>query len=431
MPTPSLLADSGATSDQVALVLPNGANIQRFVSYSFPSDFLVPTDRWSFELAGTLYPPSVLGQIRGGAKVLFQINGKTQGGGYVDQVDVHNDGHQSGTVLRCSGRDSFGPVVDSGADPALLTFQPSATIEDVVRGVFEPFGFANVAVSNDANLSVMTGIRTTTRKKGRPIKSTVIARKLKPYPSETCFDFVMRFLSRAGLWCWPSADQTTVIVDVPHFDMGSMFQIARKRSFDRSNVINGSFREDASNQPSMILAAGTTQGGDIPHAGMKVIVPNELTGVDVDQAREGKVLTLLPGGLGLVSRYPSAKYFYPRDEFLGFATLFRNYPHARPWFVVDSHSKTIDELVKFAYKELSLKQQQMWTAHYTVEGHCQVHVPWAVGAMVDVDDDVGDGFHGPMWIRGRTFRKDRHGGTTTDLHLILPNTLQFSEPGAA
>lgn len=433
------------------LVLPDaGITIDRWEYYSFDSDFLSPTDSWHFATSGKNLSSRIVDNLYVGARVLLQINGKTQGGGFIDVVDTHSDPH-SGVVYTIQGRDAFSPVVDAGADPLLYTFTPQQTLEDAVTTIFENFGFKNFDISNDANRTVMTGVRTSS-KKGKALKATKIAQQLQPYPGEGCFFYLTRFLHRFGLWCWPSADQSTVIVSQPAYDTPPTFHIVRKSDGSRSNVKSGGIREDGTDQPSCILATGATYGSNQPRAGIKVIVVNELTGISVDRtvvesefgsafnAKTGQVtnitqtstqLTPIGNVLGLISRYSEAFYPPPREQFAAYlGTLAREDPVARPMFLHDDEAKTQDQLLRFAYRELSLRQQRMWTGHYVVEGHTQgpAKTPWAVDTIVTVDDDAGRGFHGPMYVRGRTFEKSRGEGTRTQLRLILPHTIDFGGP---
>lgn len=443
--------DAGSQSDELVLVLPDsGITIDRWESYSFDSDFLTPTDSWHFVTSGKNLSPQILDALYVGARVLLQINGKTQGGGFIDLVDTHED-REAGLVYTIQGRDAFSPVVDAGADPLLYTFKGEQTLEDAVTSIFENFGFSNFDISNDANRTVMTGLRTTS-KKGKSLKATKIAQQLQPYPGETCFSYLTRFLHRFGLWCWPSADQTTVIVSTPAYDTPPSFYLVRKSDGSRSNVISGGIREDGTDQPSCILATGATYGSNQPRAGIKVVVVNELTGISVDRtqvesefgtsfnAKTGQLsnitqtstqLTPIGNVLGLISRYPEAFYPPPREQFAAYlGTLAREDPVSRPMFLHDDEAKTQDQLLRFAYRELSLRQQRMWTGHYVVEGHTQGNAksPWAVDTIVTVDDASGRGFHGPMYVRGRTFEKSRAGGTRTQLRLILPYTIDFGGP---
>jgi prophage tail gpP-like protein len=443
--------DAGSQSDELCLVLPDaGITIDHWEEYSFDSDFLTPTDSWHFVTSGRNLSKQIVDNLFVGARVLLQINGMTQGGGFIDVVDTHSD-RGSGLVYSIQGRDAFSPVVDSGADPRLYTFTSDQTLEDAVHTVFENFGFTLFDISNDANRTVMTGVRTNT-KKGKSLKAVKIAQQLQPYPGEGCFSYLTRFLHRFGLWCWPSADQRTVIVSVPAYDSPPTGHLVRKSDGSRSNVISGGIREDGTDQPSCILATGATYGSNQPRVEIKVVVVNELTGVIVDRtvvesdfgsvfnAKTGQVTNitqtstqLSPIGsvIGLISRYPEA--FYPplREEFAAYlGTLAREDPVSRPMFLHDDESKTQDQLLRFAYRELSLRQQRMWTGHYVVEGHTQgpAKTPWAVDTIVTVDDDAGRGFHGPMYVRGRTFEKSRGAGTRTTLRLVLPHTISFGGP---
>ena len=427
--------DAGSQSVEVVLVLPDTGNvIDRFEAYSCDSDFLTPTDSWHFETSGKNLSASVVRDLYVGARVLLQINGKTQGGGFIDVVDTHED-RESGLTYTIQGRDCFAPIVDAGADPLLFSFTPEQTLDTVVYKLFGQFGFtqpSQFVISNDANRTVMTGIRTST-KIGKPLKETKIAQQLQPYPAEGCFSYLTRFLHRFGLWCWPSADQSQIIVSVPAYDSPPLFNLVRKSDGSRSNIISGGIREDGTDQPSAIIATGATYGSNSPRAGIKVILVNELTGVVVSKgqvtlalgtsfnAKTGEfsdvtatAIELIPSAnvLGLINRYPTAVYVPMRDQFQAYlGNLAREDPIARPMFLHDDEAKTQDQLVRFAYRELSLRQQRMWTGSYVVEGHTQGpgKNPWAVDTIVSVDDDSGKGFHGPMYVRGRTFEKSRRG----------------------
>lgn len=420
--------DSSSLSDELVLALPDrGILIDRWISYSFNNDFLTPTDAWHFETAGKNLSPAIIDSLYCGARVQLRINGHTQASGFIDVVDTHYE-RGVGTVYTISGRDVFGPVVDSGADPRLYTFLPTMTLDQVIQQVFGQFGFTDPSqfvISNDANRTIQTGIKTVGAK-GKPLKATKLAKQLQPQPGEGMFQYVARFLHRFGVWCWPSADGSQVIVSVPNYDSGNSFNLVRSATGLTSNIIGGGVREDATDQPSAILATGTSYGDSNAKTVLKVILVNELTGLVVDQTSDSTEMVPIGNVLGLISRYPEAKYIDPRSVFQGYLkTLGREDPIARPMFLHDEESKNIDELKAFAYRELSLRQQRMWTAQYTVAGHTQNGAPWAVDTMVQVDDDEGRGLHGPMYVRGRTFEKSRQGGTTTKLSLVLPHTIDL------
>lgn len=432
----SKFPQAGAQQDNLALILPDtggGIAIDRWLHYSFNSDFLCPADAWTLTTAGQYLDIDITDSLRAGARVLLKINGKTQGGGIIHTVEVRHSRGQ-GLTYTIHGRDAFGPVVDAGADPNLFQFTREQTLEDVIKTVFGRFGYTKdeqFVISNDANRTVMTGVRTTTKggKKGpRPLRAIKIAQQLHPYPGEGCFAFVTRFLHRFGLWCWPSADQSTVIVDEPHYDQPPIATVVRRRDGTSSNVIDGVLRQDACDQPSAILATGYAGPNvEFSRSKLKVIVINELTGIEVDVSETSKQLTPTGPVLGIISRNPDAVVMPTRDSFLGYmGKFFRPDTYARPMFLHDDEAKTLDQLQRFARREMSLRQQRMWSAHYTVLGHTQNGIPWTVDTIVMVDDDELD-FHGPMWVRGRTFEKDRSGGTVTHLDLILPNTLAFGD----
>lgn len=432
--TTGLYPDPGSQSDGIVLQLPDsGQQITKFLSYAFDSDFLSPADGFHFELGGTeaTLTPQLMEGIYAGAKVLFQINGRTQGGGYIDAIESDHS-HSGGTVVRVHGRDVFGAVVDAGADPTLFTFQPGMTLEQAVRAVFAPFGFtqdSQFQISNDANRTLMTGVRTTT-KKGKPLKARAIAKQIHPYPAEGLFAYLTRFLHRFGLWCWPSADQTQVIVDEPSYDSALAYGIVRKADGSVCNVESGGIHEDATDQPAAILATGFSGGDPNGRSRFKVLQINELTGLAVDRTSASTELIPTPAMLSLIARNKDAKLLDLRSEFSAYlGTLAREDPQSRMMFLHDDESKSLDQLEAFVRREMSLRQRRMWTGRYMVMGHTQNGRPWAVDTMCGVVDDFPPGrpFNGSMWVSGRCFHKARRGhGTTTEVRLSLPHTLNFS-----
>lgn len=396
-------------SDVIALKLVDaGITLNRWVEYSFNSHFLTPTDGWHFVVAGSDIPDEVKAALVPGGKVQLTINGQPQSTGYVDSVTISKD-RSSGTEYHVEGRDVLSPAVDSNADPR-VRFAKDQTLYDFVSTILGPFGFEVFATDDNANRGVITGqLRgTKTSKKGKVLKN-VRLHQLKPYPGEGAFAFASRISQRHGLWIWPAADGTSLILDSPDFDMEPIAKLSRKKNGVANNILGGTVRRSIEEQPSIIVAQGFGGGGEFARARMTAIAVNPVVNVDVEP---------------IINAYPEAvvvgtDYFAPPIQ-----------SHvARPMFLHDDESKTPEELANFVRREMSLRTRRSFEANYQVQGHTFVSsdgspTPWCVNTMVYVDDDAAD-VHEGLWVQSRTFTKSRHSGTQTTIGLIRANTLVF------
>lgn len=395
-------------ADTVELSIPSlGVTFDTWKSYRFASDFLTPTDAFSFDLGDDQTGDALLAQLVPGLRVVLRINDHVQATGYIDTVTI-NTSRSGGTCVSIEGRDSMGPVVDGNADPQ-TRYNERQTLNDVLRSVFGQFGFTKFLESNNVNRNVITG-RTrgapTTPKKGN-IKASYLKHMLKPYPGEGAFAFASRLSQRSGFWIWPSSDGETIIVGVPNFDQSPIAKIARYRDAlgIENTVLDGTVIRSTSEQPSIIVATGTGGGDANYHGALKIVAANNaITGAPTAD---------------IFARHKEAKILdmpYPHTPF--------RVPLARPMFLHDEESHTLVELENYVRREMTLRHRKMLTARYTVEGHSQNGAIWAVDTVVDVHDDVS-GLRENMYVLGRTFSKDRSGGTKTTLDLIRLHTLVF------
>ena len=405
--------------------------INTWKQYSFNSNFLTPTDGWSFTLGDEVVKQSLLEGIFCGQRVTLSINGHIQGDGYIDKVVIGGN-RSTGTTVTIEGRDRLAPVVDGNMDPQATKFTAGQTLFDVLYAVFSQYGWTDAntqyLISNEANRNVISGaVRgVPATKKDKPLKSFQI-HQLKPYPAEGSFSFASRIAQRFGLWIWLSAEGNSIIVSKPDFGQEARYHIRHKTGASgfANNVLEYHVERHAGEQPSVIIATGSGGGGEYGRGGLKVAFPNMLTGITALGALRPEVQAVLTAN-------SDAKIVQPTVEALralstraltGVNANFFGSQH-RPMFLHDDESKTIDQLEAFCRREMSLKQRGALVAHYTLEGHENNGYPWCVDTIVEVDDDVA-GIHGNMWVMSRTFTKDRMVGTRTQVELILPYTMEF------
>lgn len=421
---------TASESDVCELFFPKyGFGIDKFLSYRANSHFTCPSDGFEFVVAGSSLDSTTREALRRGELFKIIVNGHTQAEGYIDRVSSEAS-RESGTIIRIEGSDKLAQVVRAGIDPR-VRFQTSQTLLDILVKVFEPFGYTadSFRESNDANRDIKSGqvrgqkLSVTHSKKRttvKPLKSYTL-HQTKPYHGEGAFAFASRLSQRFGLWIWLSAEGDILIVSRPNFDQPPRYRLYDKLDGNTrtTNIEHGHVIEDASQQPSCIVATGFSADVNADCSRYKVIVINELVGLGDDGFA-------VPSVQKIIADNPDASQLPPRAD--AFAkTAIKAHPAAQPIYLHDQESQTLEQLQNYARRELALKQHHSLRATYVVEGHSQDDTIWAVDTIVDVDDDIRD-IHEPLYVLGRTFEKSRD-GTRTTLELIRPWTLDFGSFG--
>lgn len=411
-----------AQDGTVVLSVPDvGLEINTFKSYEFNSNFITPTDGWNFVVGNDILTDNLIKILTPGTRVSLSINGRTQGDGLIDGVDLSSS-RKAGTELHVHGRDRLAQVVDSCADPK-TRLTAGMTIFDAVKTFFTPFGWSDdtqFLVNNATNRNVMTGATrgTPTTKKGKPLKSYVL-HQTKPYPAEGTFAFLSRLSQRFGLWIWLTADGQFVVLSKPDFEQEAIYSIRHRRGPEEiyNNALTVHSATNYADQPSCIIATAGGTGGENAVGNFSLGVVNPA--IDADNAV-------------VINAYPNTRFIaWPDSPWISAPVKF---PFARPLFLHDDESKTFDELEGFLRREISLRARRTLTYTVEVEGHAVSKstgavndadsLIWAVDTIANVEDDVAD-IHEPLWIMGRTFIKSREGGTKTRLEMIRPHTLEF------
>lgn len=402
-------------------------DIDQWVSYSFHSHLLNPTDGFSFTIAGDNLTPRQRAALVARAWVRLYVDQMPLADGFVDIIDIGAD-RSSGTVYEIEGRSRLGLTVDAGSDPT-LSFKEGATLLDVMKGIFEPFGWVQIdafSVDNQANRNAKTGgirgIRTTKggKKKGpRPLKDFV-QHQLKPHNHEGAYQFASRIAERHGLRIWGSADGEQIIVAAPDYEQEPTYRL--RRTLDgRGNIEGGRVRFDGTDQASIIIADGFSHSSEFGMSPIKAYCVNPYFGVDKD----GFVLDEVSY---LIKKYPNAQQVVMTVQPYTMRAIGEP---MRPVYLHDDESKTQEQLNNFVRREMSLLLRKSLQCSYIVEGHGQtvggIFVPWEIDTVVDVQDDIA-GLHERLYIVGRSLEKSRSGGTHTRLELIRLHSLELGEP---
>jgi hypothetical protein len=193
-------------------VMDEHVDLTRWTRYSFASHFLTPTDGWSCTLGDGDLDERERRALVPGARVRLYVDQHPLAEGYIDTVTIEAD-RAGGVQYTIEGRDRLGLAVDSIADPT-LQFKKGATLADVLKELFEPFGWVadeHFEIDNDANRDAKTGgIRGVPMTKGgkksgpRPLKDFVL-HQLKPHNHEGVFAFASPRHRQA--WGRPGAPQ--------------------------------------------------------------------------------------------------------------------------------------------------------------------------------------------------------------------------------
>lgn len=401
-----------------------------WTQYSFNSHFLTPTDAWSLSAPAHQIPEAQRAVLVPGATVELRVGAAVQARGYVEKVDI-TAGRDGGATMQVSGRDVLAPMVDASMDPR-TKFKAEATFKDLVEQCAKPFGFTKIITTTQDDRTLKAGLPPKTSKKGKLIASTTLEKQLRPHDHEGAFAFMQRIGTRLGFWVWPGSEEGTLVVGEPDFEQLPIAKLVRtfagaSNDATANNVLSGEVTFDITLQPSFIVAEGTSGGAEWGHSSIRVAIMNPFVLSKPDVAAEAEAI------LKQFDPCPVAPYF-AGDNGARFDTsaraistlmaqkVMRN-TVARPAFLHDEESKTYDQLVRFARREMSERTRKSFTAHYSIRGHRfdSGAVP-TVDTMVHVYDEVV-GIDEPLWILSRTLKRSRSGGTTTDLELIRPYTL--------
>lgn len=401
-----------------------GRTLTNFTSYSFTTDFMGANSAWSVEIDASYNtvdgenggPPLLLNKIKPGQTIRLYVNNTLSCTGYIDKVGMSSSA--SGTVMHVSGRDALAPVIDACIDPK-FSFSEAQTIEQLVKKVVEPFGFTKISAA-----SIKGSIKLANKRNAYLVDDTgrdfitktitsPISTKFKPHPGEGCYQFLERIGRRFGYHVWADVDGETIFLGQPNYTSPAFFSIQHGKFNDvLNNTISSELTVDMTHQPSAIIAEGHGGGGKFKRQGIKSIMINEfLYKTDPPEIKK------------LKATYKEAK-LVPRRAHISVPSFIVPPKYSKPMWMHDDSSNTAAQLENFVRRNMAEIQSRLLTLRYTVNKHTQGEAIWAPNTIVYVDDYV-NGIHQNMWIKSRTFTKDRSGGTKTTIDCILPYSLEL------
>lgn len=431
----------------------------RFLSYSYSESYLSPSDESNFEIAERELSPTDAAALQAGSVVQILVGGHVQSVGVIDDVEATVD-RAAGSVVRVTCRDQLSIAVDAQVDPR-MRFLPSQTLADVIKACYEPLGFTDFQISNEANRNIITGQThgtatsvTGAGKRASPqgaksLKNYVLHQE-KPYPNEGVFQFTSRISQRFGLWIRPGAAAGTLIVAKPDFDQDPRYglQHVYGAAASSNNIVRGTFRKSRQEQPSILIAFGVGGGGDFARTALRTAVVNPVVQADnsaiigasyalttsttksVAAAAERDATGAITNA-GETVDITTSQTSYAALSFVGVPAVTAAFSpfieaKARPAFLYDPESRTIEQLNSYILRELSLRLRKALTARYEIMGHMLNGQPIAVDTIVNVNDQRPTVlWQGPLWVLGRRYSKSAKDGTRTTLDLILPGSLIF------
>jgi prophage tail gpP-like protein len=366
---------------EAAIVLEDGTQLGKWKEYSIDSDFLTPTDGWSFSFGTEVEWTQVKGLLVPDSKIQITIDGVPQLTGYIDRVRASAD-DSGGVTIHVEGRDILKQLVKGNIHPD--TRIKNRTLQDLVESALKQLYGDNaptLVTDNDSNRQIITGAKARHKhKKARKLTSEL--QWCQAHANEGAFDFCARNLRRFGLWMWAAADGT-VVISSPNYDQPSSYLISRRRGDTVAEVQSASWSYDKTNVPSHVIIRGRSSQKEFAKKTIGATVKDPTSTVDC------------------------------------------------PIILLHDQADTNEQAYNYAVQELYRHKQDEIVYECTLTGHRCLHTQlvYNVDTIAHVEDDylgVSDDFY----VARRTFHKSATGGTTTTLKLVPLYSIRFSDADA-
>lgn len=361
------------------LVLEDGTEISRWKEYTVNSNFLSPTDAWSFTFGTETEWKRLKDKIRPDRKFELYVDEALQATGWIDSRKAKRS-ITGGVTVNVQGRDVLAPLCKANIHPDTATKGKTVEqiIEEAFRQVYPGALMPTIVYDNDANRAVVMD-ESKRYKKTKKGKSKNVLEYYSARPQEGAFEFCVRLLRKNGLWMWGAADGS-VVVSSPNYDQPASYLISCKRG---DTVVQTSDAEDSwdrQNVPSHVIVRGKSAS---------------------KEWQKSKVF-------GRV---------YDTDSL-----------RICPSYIQHDEATTADECKQFAMQELSRLKQEEKVYSVTCKGHRDpfTGAVYAVDTIAKIDDEILD-VHDDLWCLERSFTKGADSGTHTQLRFIPKGAIKFSD----
>lgn len=365
-------------SGSAVITLEDGTEVSRWQEYSINSEFLTPTDGWSFSFTTLTEWKRIKNLVSPDCKIEIRVDDRLQLTGWVDEVRV-SCGGSDGLSVAVSGRDVLKVLCDAHVHPDFrIKGKKIYQVADDLLFSLYPQGKPTLFTDNNSNRDILTGVKGF-KKSQKSRKNITEIDYCQPKPNEGAFEFLSRNLRRFGLWCWADAEGN-VVVSSPDYDQAPSYSLLHKEGQKENKILKASYHDKVTQTPSAVVVRGKSAAKEWEKKTVQAYV------MDADR-----------------------KLFVPR-------------------YVLHEAAESSDQAAAFAEQELSELRKDSKVYECTLRGHTDrdTDATYAVDTVIHIEDDFLD-VHEDMWVLERTFHKSATGGTTTTLKCVPLGAITFSD----
>lgn len=394
----------GGIDDRVRLNL-GGDDVLIAESYEVRASILSQPAQFSLRLGqGSLIAP-LLEKYPPYTPFKLYIGTVLQQTGFID--GLHAEGSTGATELTITGQDAL-MVLHRNEIEAEISLNDD-TYTSLTKRALTACGLDpnNLVTSAQADRNLRTGVRVT--ETGEPTSpdqvitdnttgtddSTttigVVTKKIQTRLGERWFEFVRRYLDRAGLFLWAGADGK-FILSAPNPNQKPVYKIVRRRGQDRNavNVITASFSNDTRGRHTVAVICGRSGGGK--HGRAKAITATT----------DDEMVNWTKDGIGTGTQIVLV--------------------------VRDANVHTNEQADFLGHRKIAEERRSGYQISYTLSGHTtptiggKSRAVWAPDTIVSVEDDEF-GINDDFWIESVEYRRGPE--TTTTIRLMRKIDLVF------
>lgn len=392
----------------------SGIQHDKILSYSINTQYLTPTDSFSFVVYSEDDPVALRRRWRPWQPVRLHIAGRQQ---LIGRIDGNEGVGESGHELRVFGRDYLADIVDSTVDPQFQVKQ-GMDLGDFLLALLEPYGIKTILA--DANVGPLTRNILTGK---RPFKGTPArdfrAAKLSDFKAEEnqgVWELANKVVARHSFTIQPAGTRDSVMVADPNYSQDVLYGLDRPGNNMRKG---GCARRDYTNVPTVTIARG--RSGE---AGKNLGTTRNTSGTfdpgsarsNIGLVRDVQRSITSDEGIEVVkqTRFDPKR---PDPVIYGY-----DQPVYKPLFFRDKDARNQEQIEGAVRRILAEKLRETLTYQAEVRGHVDPvsGAIWTVDTLARVRDVVED-IDETLWISERTLENDGS-GPKTSMMLVRPES---------